>query len=119
MQWRMATTPKIPGQRGMKYIPRAQLLRMLAKRHNFYRDGDPILSTGVPQMCEKTDVILPHSKAKVDVITHDAAEQLTRLLTDPRFGDEDFLHFDNNPLQPPPDNLEYLADINTGKACLK
>ena len=62
---------------------------------------------------------LPRSGARVNVIYHDAKAAVVSLLTDPWFADDDWLHFGDNPLQPPPKDLDYLADINTGLAYTK
>ena len=36
------------------------------------------------------------------------------MLTDPRIRDEDYLFWDNDPFAPPPGNLDYVKDVNTG-----
>ena len=59
---------------------------------------------------------MPSSRAKVDIVCHDARDMVVSLLTDPRITDDDYLFFDNNPLAPPPEDLDYLGDINTGAA---
>ena len=60
-------------------------------------------------------LMLPHSKSRIDLVIHDAKFQIQALLTDPRIRDEDYLFFDGNPLSPPPDELDYVGDINTGR----
>ena len=64
-------------------------------------------------------VILPSSRAKVNIYCHDAKDMVEALLTDPRWKDSDWLFFDDDPLAPPPDNLDYISDINTGEAYTK
>ena len=44
---------------------------------------------------------------------------MVSLLTDPRITDEDYLFFGDNPHSPPPEKLNYIEDLNTGKAYLK
>ena len=90
------------------FISRQRLLKMLGKRYN----------VGANYLQERT-VVLPSTGAKVNLIYHDARENVVSLLTDPRFGDDDFLHFDNDPLAPPPKDLDYVADINTGASYLE
>ena len=38
------------------------------------------------------------------------------LLTDPRLCDDDYLFFDDNPLQPLPKDITEIRDLNTGEA---
>ena len=61
---------------------------------------------------------LPHAKMHIDVPCHDAPAMLRDMLSDPRIKDDDYLFFDNDPLQGPPPSHEWdeLADINTGLA---
>ena len=44
---------------------------------------------------------------------------MVSLLTDPRIMDEDYLFFGDDPCSPPPRHLNYIGDLNTGKAHLK
>ena len=85
------------------YLSRKKMIKKLAKRYNF-----------PDKLVMEKEVILPSSGAKVNIVYHDAHDQLVSLLTDPRFGDEDWLHFDDDPLAPLLDELKYLEDINTG-----
>ena len=61
-------------------------------------------------------VRLPHRKEVVKVPCHRAIDCLERLLTDPRITDDDYCFFDDDPRAPPPDDLDYIGDINTGSA---
>ena len=91
------------GEYGPKrFISREKILTKLRKRYNMPEN-----------VIKKRTITLPHSKAKVKIVSYDARDQVTSLLTDPRFLDNDFLHFDGNPLASPPD-LDYYADLNTG-----
>jgi len=40
-------------------------------------------------------------------------------LTDPRITDEDYLFFDDDPFAPPPDNLDYIGDLNTVRSYIE
>ena len=90
------------------YLSRKVLMKRLAIRHN----RDTKLAKTMP-------VILTSSKTKVDVIYHDARDCVQALLTDPRFSDDDFLFFDNDPFAPPPEDLDYIADVNTSAAYIE
>jgi len=59
-------------------------------------------------------LILPHSKAEVDLVYHDFLSQVKSLLIDPRINDEDYLFFNNDPFGPPPSHFLTISDINTG-----
>ena len=120
-KWHVEHYPKIPGVEQPKFIPREKLIQKLAMRYNM--PTKTVLHHGkekqVPDLVKKKVIVLPSSGAKVDIIYHDARDQVVSLLTDPRFEDEDFLHFDDNPLAPPPENLSYVEDVNTGTAYTK
>jgi len=90
------------------YISRENLYKMLRKRYN--------LESGYRNI---TKITLPHSRAQAKIIWHDAKTAMVSLLTDPRIRDEDYLFFGDNPLSPPPEKLNYIGDLNTGKAYLK
>ena len=60
------------------------------------------------------ELTLPHSKAKVRIVFNDIRSLIQSLLTDPRIRDEDYMFFDDDPFAPPPDDLDYIADFNTG-----
>ena len=64
-------------------------------------------------------VILSNSKTKVDVEWHHARDCVQSLLTDPRFTDEDYLFFDDDPFAPPPEDLDYIDDVNTSAAYIE
>ena len=86
------------------FISQRKLFKMLHKRYNL--DG----------YCQTQQLILPSLRAKVEITWHNACQNVVSLLTIPCLSDNDFLHFDDNPLAPPPDNIEYLEDINTNLA---
>ena len=87
--------------------PRSTLMKKLNQRYN--REAKkPFVK----------EVTLPHSKAVVEIVLHDFEQQLQSLLTDPRIKDEDYLFFDDNPFQGPPENSEHIGDFNTGD-CFK
>lgn len=64
----------------------------------------------------EVEVPLACCKETVSVPCHDAAAQTAALLTDPRISDDDYLFFDDDPHQGPPEEWKELRDINTGMA---
>ena len=64
-------------------------------------------------------VYLPFSKSKVTVPCVDAKAAIVALLTDPRFKAEDYLFFGDDPRAPPPDQIDWIKDLNTGEAYLR
>lgn len=88
------------------YISRQVLFKKLRNRYNM-----PTESLSVVQK-----VFVPHAKSRADVVVNDARLVMQQLLTDPRIMDEDYLFWGNDPFSPPPDDLDYVADLNTGLA---
>ena len=59
---------------------------------------------------------LPYSEATVDIVTHNCTAQTVDLITDPRIAEEDYLFFDGDPRNGPPEEWTTVGDINTGRA---
>ena len=89
-----------------KFVNRKRLIELLSKRYN--------VTEKVPKVVKNFE--LPHSKSRIDLVINLFSEQLESLLTDPRINDDDYLFFNNNPFDPPPDDFTTLEDINTGLA---
>jgi hypothetical protein len=87
------------------FISRERMFKMLHKRYNIPRN-----------FLQQKQIRLPSTGTMVNLVYFDARQIVVNLLTDPRFGDDDWLHFDNDPLAPPPEKVRYLEDINTGLA---
>ena len=110
------------------YVSRDRLMRKLALRYNMYpyqnlqeererkQQGKKKLQH--PKLYLQKTLVLPHSKAAVDVVHFDFRQQLVSLLTDPRLTDDDFLHFNDDPFADLPelDESLMLGDVNTGDA---
>jgi hypothetical protein len=64
-------------------------------------------------------ITLSQLKADVNIIMYDVEWCIQSLLTDPQIQDSDYLFHDDDPFSPPPSNLDYVGDINTGKAYLE
>ena len=89
------------------YFSRKTLIKKLMRRHN----------------CESLrpkikEVRLPFSKAVAKIPVREAKDVMVSLLADPRVRDEDCLFFEDDPFCPPPDDVVYLEDLNTGDAYL-
>ena len=89
-----------------RFISREKLFKQLHQWYNYkeasYHNVDKIT--------------LPHSHSRVNIVWNDAKAVIQLLLTDPRVTDDDYLFFGNNPFQGPPSNLNYVQDLNTGRA---
>ena len=109
MHWHLTTVGKIrPMQANSDssdFIPRHKLFAKLRQRYKY--DG---------LYHQVTKITLPHSKAKAQIVWNDAQEVITSLLTDPRITDDDYLFFEDNPLASPPSRLNFVEDLNTGRA---
>ena len=88
------------------YLSRKVLIPRLAARYN----KDP------KNLVQVNEIVLPSSCSKVKIVWHDARDCVVSLLTDPRVEDKDYLFFDDDPFAPPPDDLRYIGDVNTGSA---
>ena len=112
MEWHLKETGVIQEHESLgdaeRYQHRKTLLKNLLPRYNLTN-----------MMPKEKKVRLPSSKAVVTIPYRDAADCLVSLLTDPRFEDEDYLFFQDDPLAPPPEQVTHLADLNTGDAYLK
>jgi len=73
-------------------VSKDSLLKMLEARYEMDKQRPNVLKK----------LILPHSRAEVDLVYHDFANQVKSLLIDPRIGDDDYLFFDDDPFSPPP-----------------
>ena len=87
-------------------VSKDSLLKMLEARYEMDKQRPNVLK----------NLILPHSRAEVDLVYHDFANQVKSLLIDPRIGDGDYLFFDDDPFSAPPDVISTIGDINTGSA---
>ena len=98
------------------YHSRKKIIKKLQIRYNGPANYD---KPKIPKPLFHTKhTVLPVSKAKVELIYHDARDCIVSLLTDPRFTDDDWQHFDDDPQAPPPDDLEYYGDTITSEAYL-
>lgn len=112
LEWHLKETGKLRKHEKLgdsqDYFHRKTLMKQLLPRYNL-----------LGMIPKEKKVRLPSSKAVVTIPVRDAADCIVSLLTDPRFKASDYLFFDNNPLAPPPENVVYLADLNTGDAYLR
>lgn len=91
------------------YTGRDALMKELAVRCNM---------TMGSKFPKTRQVRLPHSKAVVRIVYHEATDVMTSLLTDPRMKDEDYFFHDNDPLATPPHTCSVIGDMNTARAFL-
>ena len=98
--WHLANT------KALEFINHESLVEYLTKRYN--------LVDSRPQLTET--IHLPHSHARVNLVCHQFKDQVMSLLTDGRITDDDYLFYNNNPFEPPPEEWTHVSDINTGLA---
>lgn len=122
MEWHYRASGELPPQQRLGdvpgYISRDKMFAMLYKR---YMVNPAYNHDKTPRYYQVKTTVLPVSKAKVDIVYHDARDIIVSLLTDPRFSDDDYLHHDpDNPLAPPPEGgFPWYSDINTSKSYTK
>lgn len=113
MQWQLRESGVIGENESFAdspyFVSRKTFFRKLRIRYNM-----PPEFSSIPKK-----VLLPHSRARPQVIVNDAKYVLQHMLSDPRIRDEDYLFWNGNPFSPPPDCLDYIADLNTGEAYTK
>ena len=109
LRWHLIEAKKMRPHESLQdspyYIGRKTLIKTLIKRYNYEN-----------KMPYKKALRLPVSGTLVRITCHSAQATIQRLLTDPRIVPEDYLFWDGNPLQGPPEKLDYVADLNTGLA---
>ena len=112
MLWHLKESKQVRQQETLQnysgYISRKKLLNKLKLRYN-YQDQFPFQRT----------TKLPVSGTIVKITCHNTKAVFQRLLTDPRIEPKDYLFWDNNPKAFPPENLDYVRDLNTGQAYLQ
>ena len=113
MEWHFKQTGVLHEQEKLgdtkDYLSRKVLIPKLAAR--YHKDPKMLLQI--------KDMVLPSSRSKVRIVWHDARDCVVSLLTDPRLQDKDYLFFDDDPFAPPPDDLDYIGDVNTGSAYIE
>ena len=112
MEWHLKETKELRPHEKMgetySFLSRKKMFTALRKRYNM---------TNKYNLVKK--IVLPASKARVNIVYNDARAVLESLLTDPNIRDEDYLFFNEDPFAPPPATLDYIADLNTGLAYLE
>ena len=112
LEWHLKETNELAPHETLKdshrFTHRKPLMKHLFKRYN--------LGPMVPKLKTLT---LPHSGAVVTIPYRDAKDCIVSLLTDPRVKDKHYLFRNQNPVAPPPDQVVYLADLDTGEAYLQ
>jgi hypothetical protein len=107
-EWHHRTTKAMSGAMTLgncpAYISREKVFKFLRKRYNMPSH----------HYSQVHRIRLPYSKAGANVICNSAQLVMQSLLTDPRIQAKDYLFFNDDPFAPPPSNLNYVADLNTG-----
>ena len=110
MEWHLTETQKLQNWQSLAdcedHISREKMFKSLKKRYNI--DDEKFLQV--------KPHILPHSRTKVNIVLNDAQCVLQSLLMDPRISDEDYIFFNNDPFQPPPEEVTAIKDLNTGQS---
>ena len=91
------------------HTPKNKLLTELKKRYNMTNKGPKVIR----------NFELPYSGSIIDLVVQDFKQQVQSLLSDPRFTDDDYLFFDDDPFASPPNAFTTIGDINTGRAYRK
>lgn len=109
MRWHLEANRDLRPNESLKRNPnfysRERLYADLRKRYN--------RSEGYGNI---TEIVLPSSKAKARIVWNDAKMVIQSLLTNPRLRPDDYLFFENDPFAPPPDDLDFIGDLNTGRS---
>jgi len=113
MRWHLVSQnllhPRDSLAKSPHFVSRKKVYDYLRKRYN--RDT----GFGI-----KTQLVLPGSKSRANMVTNDALKVIQQLLIDPRVQPNDYLFNDkNDPFAPPPADLDYIADLNTGKSYIE
>lgn len=87
------------------FTGRKAIIKFLKRRYNM-EDKFPYC----------TPLILPYSRASVNVVCYLSSAMIESLLTDPRLEDDDLSFYDDNPLADPPKKVTHIGDLNTGLA---
>ena len=106
LEWHLKETGELMEHESLKnsagYTHREPLLKDLYERCNMENPKPKIKK-----------VRLPSSKAVVSIPYRSAADCIVSLLTDPRFGDEDYLCHGDSPWGDPPDNITHIYPTST------
>ena len=114
MEWHLKSNGDIHPHESLgstkQYLSRDKLFKELRIRYN--------MTEGINNVSQ---IVLPSSKAKVNIVWSQAHMVIQSMLTDPRIRVNDYLFFDNNPLASPPSSSDatVIGDLNTGLAYLK
>jgi len=90
------------------FLAKEKVCQMLRERHNM-EEG----------YINKTVIVLPSTKAEAKIVWNDSKMVIQSLLVEPRATPEDYLVFDEDPFAPPREDLDHIADLNTGKSYLE
>ena len=111
MEWHLKTNGSIhPWEKVSgcnNFRSRKSVFDALKKRYNMQNGYNNI-----------SKIVLPSSRASVNVVWNDAKKVLQSLLTDPRIRPSDYIFDANDPFVGP-QSLNYVGDLHTGKGYLE
>jgi hypothetical protein len=109
MRWHLEESGKLkrsdPLGKCKHYVSRDKMMKKLRKRYNMDK-----------KYATPRTILLPHTNSKVVIWKKLARDNVISLLTDPRWKDDDWLYFEDDPFQPPPLYSPFIEDLNTGEA---
>ena len=114
MEWHLKSNGDIHPHESLgstkQYLSRDKLFKELRIWYN--------MTEGINNVSQ---IVLPSTKAKVNIVWSQAHVVIQSMLTDPRIRGNDYLFFDNNPLAAPPSSSKatVIGDLNTGLAYRK
>jgi hypothetical protein len=110
MKWHMVANGNLLEHQSLgdseDYCSRKTMFKFLKNRYNIEEKKYGIIK----------QITLPSTKARARIVMNDAGAAIQSLLSDPRIMPEDYLFWGNDPFSAPPADLDYVADINTGRA---
>ena len=113
MEWHLRSNGLIRPNQSLSdcssYVSQKIIFKQLRKRYNFPDK----------QYHQVREITLPHSGSVVNIVCNDAESVLQSLLTDPRINKQDYLFFNDDPFAPPPDEMDFVENLNTGRAFTK
>lgn len=108
MEWHLKASKKLHPHEALgnsqHYLSRKSVFQFLEKRYNMHKNYNQVAR-----------IVLPSSKASVNVVCTDVKMAIQSLLTDPRIRANDYLFHGNDPFAAPQES-NFVGDLNTGKA---
>lgn len=111
MEWHLKSTGKMHPHESLgqhaNFRTRQSLFKDLRERYNMSENYN-----------NNSKIILPCSRARVNIVWTDAKKAIQSLLTDPRIRANDYIFEGNDPFAPPTES-NVIGDLHTGRAYIK